>query len=145
MALERRNPLPPGRYWLDVHGPRSDAEGPQRDRNVHFGIWKSRNSDAVHVEKTQSFPDEDPPRNFVIFRTIKEIPWGPEMADVLGFPTIATDDVQSSDDTVQRPPPEAPDLADQLKTIVLWTAGAVVGVGVLSILYSLLKRKAAGG
>lgn len=144
MALERRNPLPPGRYWIDLFP--SPVDG-KPDGREHFAEWSDRHNDAVHVETTQSF-DSDPPRTFVIFKTFKDLPWGQEMGTVVGFPTIAGKEVQASEDTVQRPPPEEtapPTFFEGIGKVILWTAGGVVALGALSILYSYLKRKAEGG
>lgn len=101
MALERRNPLPRGRYWVDVFDlvsthPATDGENMQ----AAFRNWLARNADTVRVESTQSF-DTEPARDFYIFRVLDPVSWeGP------GFPEIATDGVQSSADTTQRPDPE---------------------------------------
>jgi hypothetical protein len=99
-ALERTNPLPAGRYWVDVFQP--DAEA--------FGAWLSSNKATVHVVSTQSFEKNDggPPRDWYLFQVSAPTPWqGP------GFPTIADASVTSSADTAQRPDP-APDPVSQL-------------------------------
>lgn len=88
-AVERSNPLPPGRYWVDVFQTDSPA----------FLAWRARNAQSVGIEVTQHF-DSEPWRDFVIFKVTSPVPWeGP------GFPTIAEPWVKSSSDTAQRPPP----------------------------------------
>lgn len=96
MTLARKNPLQPGRYWQDLFG----AMLPR------FEAWAGENRDAVDVVSTQSF-DSDPPRTWVLFevRAPFQVDW-PQAE--LGFPTLAGEDVESSDDTVQKPPPEPP-------------------------------------
>lgn len=107
MALERRDPLPPGRYWLDLFPPLVPG---RPDGRKHFAEWVKEHTGAVLIESTESFAST-PPREFVIFRTSRSVPWGRHMGDVLGFPTIAPSSgagaVRSSSDTVQRPPPES--------------------------------------
>lgn len=101
MAVERRNPLPPGRYWVDVFD-RVALSGPFAGTNEQqsFREWLKAFSFTLHVEATETH-DSDPPRDWYLFRVEQPTPWlGP------GFPTIATPDVKSSADTVQRPDPE---------------------------------------
>jgi hypothetical protein len=106
LALERRNPLPPGRYWLDLFPPLAAG---RPDGQKRFAEWVREHSGAVMVESTESF-NTSPPRQFVIFRTSRDVPWGNEMGAAVGFPTKAPSSgpgaVRSSDDTVQRPSPE---------------------------------------
>lgn len=105
-AVQRANPLPPGRYWIDVF-----------DDNIPiFDQWSLAFSQAglIRVEATEHFDakpylppfqDSQPERNWILFRVIAPTPF-----DQLrfGFPTIATPDIDDSSDTVQRPEPEQP-------------------------------------
>lgn len=98
MALERRNPVPVGRYWLDV--PASKVE----DFN---GFLKS-NSERIHVENTEGTDVV-----FYIFSVSEPVQW---FAANFGFPEIAGANVQSKADAVQTPdlPPSAADTAEGL-------------------------------
>lgn len=94
-TLVRANPLPPGRYWQDFFG----------DNRDRFALWLRKNASTVKAEVTESNEENGggPARDFYIFSVKAPTPWD---AVTFGFPTIATKAVQSSADTVQRPPPE---------------------------------------
>ena len=99
MTEERRNPLPVGRYWIDV------SKEP-----VPLGTWQgflAASSGFVHVETTE----DDPDFSFFIFTTSKELVW----PEGIGFPSIAGPDIKSRADTVQRPDPQ-PDFIDTIPT-----------------------------
>lgn len=92
-ALERHNPLPIGKYWVDVF---------EQD-SANFYDWLAANKGAVQVTSTESFPSNGggPAREWYLFKVSAPVSWnGP------GFPTIAEPNVQSSSDTSQRPDPE---------------------------------------
>jgi hypothetical protein len=99
--MERRNPLPPGRYWQDIFQSNWDA----------FHAWLATNKDSVHVDTTESFDSAAAPdmssqtqaREFYIFTVSVPVQWDQTH---WGFPTIADAGVKSSADTVDRPPPE---------------------------------------
>lgn len=95
-AVQRANPLPPGRYWVDVF----ENDSPD------FSSWLAANRSTVSIVSTQHFDANagGPARDWVLFTTSAPTPWnGP------GFPTIADASVTSSSDTAVRPPP-APDI-----------------------------------
>jgi hypothetical protein len=97
--IERRNPLPVGRYWIDI------SKEP-----VPMGTWQGFLGAAtgfVHVESTE----DDETQSFYIFTTTKELVW----PDGIGSPSIAGPAIKSKADTVQRPDPE-PDAIDQIPT-----------------------------
>ena len=124
MALQRENPLPVGRYWIDVFDDGARFELADR--------WFRDNAGAVKVDETETFEANagGPARVFRIFRVVNPmtVRWP---ATELGFPTVAGADVKGSGDTVQRPPPEKSPL-DELdptaaaKTLVKAGAFAVV-------------------
>jgi hypothetical protein len=134
-AVERANPLPPGKYWVDVFTPQEAA----------FQDWLHRNKANVIVTTTESFDptmDGSPGRVWRLFEVGTPVTWeGP------GLPTIADPGVKSSEDTAQRPSPEKDPLdklsdygTDVAKTAkaVLWVVGGVVAVvvgGVLIVRY----------
>ncbi len=105
MGLERRNPLPPGRYWYDAIGSRREI----------FQEWDETNArDAVKVIQTTDHPDESPPRTWFLFDVTEPTGW-PQTA--LGFPTQG-EGIDSEEDTVQRPdlPKEPADILDDVVT-----------------------------
>ena len=121
MALERRNPLPPGRYWIDVFG----------DNRPRFTTWARQQKASVKVRVTESDVNSEPPREWHLFDVSAPVPWD---AQTFGFPTVAEPEVQTSQDTVQRPPPEPePDLSHVLPTPSdLATVGG--GLGMLALI-----------
>lgn len=103
MALERRQPLPPGRYWIDVVGKPGD---------LIFKGWALAFRDHVHFESEDLTPELGPvvpspgapvvrPQvHWYLFNTDTPLVWlGPS----LGFPTIATPDIHTKADTAKRP------------------------------------------
>ena len=68
MAIERRNPLPPGRYWVDVFD-RIGTAGAFKGQNEQqaFRNWLRAFAATVKVEVTETH-DTDPPRDFYVFR-----------------------------------------------------------------------------
>lgn len=128
--LERRNPLPPGRYWSDFIGP----------KRALFQAWRAEHAAFAKVRSNETHDDEDPPRDWVLWETTEPLPWD---AVALGFPTIApesgTGAVHSSADTVDRPDPTpAPTVNDIITTIALT---ALAGVISHVIITKLFERK----
>jgi hypothetical protein len=135
--IERRRPLPAGRYWIDVFAP----------NRTLWEIWSTamRNVGRLTIEHTESFGANEggSARDFVIFNTNAETVGWP---DQIGSPTIATSDVQCSADTVQKP--DAPlnpiDAISEAASDVKSTAKVAVsvGVGIVIVLagISLLRR-----
>jgi hypothetical protein len=128
MALERRNPVPIGRYWVDVFDQVSTHPATKgQNTQTAFRDWLRRNASTVKSESTQSF-DSKPARDFYIFRVTAPTPWeGP------GFPEVAPAAVQSSADTAQRPDPEKDpldQLGDALGSASSTWSGLVLAVGV---------------
>jgi hypothetical protein len=134
-AMQRANPLPIGKYWVDVFTPQEGA----------FRDWLQRNKANVVVTTTETFDpiDSYEGRVWRLFEVRAPVTWeGP------GFPTIATPDIKSSDDTVQRPPKEkdpldqitppdpnaiAKTIGNAVKAVVI--VGVVVVGGVLIVHY----------
>ena len=115
-AIERRNPLPVGRYWQDIFSKQEPA----------WLEWFSTNtqSGSVKVEKAERFfadplrdgswlPESLKPesagtiadRTWFLFQVLKPVDWP---AVKLGFPTIADQTVHSSADTADNPPGPSP-------------------------------------
>ena len=90
MAQERRNPLPVGKYWVDVFEPDW----------AMFTDWLDRNRGIVRVLVNETHSDETPKRVWYLF----EVNGGPggeflPVWDGPGFPTIAGTGISSSQDT----------------------------------------------
>lgn len=131
MTLERRNPLPAGRYWIDVVSAKQDE----------FTGYLAAMGDRVHVEATEA----GEPLWF-LFQVKTPIPWFPIN---FGFPTIAPASIKSKADTVSRP--DLPkDGADQIDDAVKGLAGSgsrLLEVGALiagAILLSNLWSRSRG-
>jgi hypothetical protein len=132
--LMRQNPLPAGRYWLDVFDPNRGT----------MTLWVNNNAGSVTVQDLESFPavvgggitmtDQNyPARDFYIFTVSSPVSWD---AVTFGYPTIAASNVNSSDDTVQEPSVESTsdllkDAATTVTKIAFWCAVVVGGVLVL--------------
>lgn len=117
MALERQNPLPLGRYWVDVF----EEDWPR------FDAWLELNKHFVTVHAVENHDDEDPERRWYLFSVTAPflVAWlGP------GLPTIADTSIQSSEDTVEKP------TAGLSTTEKLVFAGAIVG-GAVALKYLL--------
>lgn len=136
--IERRRPLPAGRYWIDVF--------PKNKPRWEAYVAVMAQLGALGVEVTEHVPGIDgaPDHDFVIFQTDRELVW-PDSE--MGFaPNVATSEVHSSDDTVQKPPPSDPigDVQQLGKELVrgIVTAGVVAG-GLLVVvsLLSLRRRR----
>lgn len=124
MTLERRNPLPIGRYWQEV------VELPDKpDARAKFANWLSRNKTSVHAESTEDHSDEDPPGVFYVIVVTAPTIWeGP------GYPTIASTTVKSRDDVVRKPDP-TPSVADQVSGIAdKTTEGIASGLKVVAVI-----------
>jgi hypothetical protein len=109
-AIERRNPLPVGKYWVDVF----EKDGP------NFEHWVTKNKGSVFIRATEHF-DSDPVRNWYRFETTAPVLWeGP------GLPTILEPGVTTSSDTAVRPDPPA-SAVDQAQSLLEGGASAVWG------------------
>ena len=102
-SLERRNPLPPGRYWITID-PKHFAA---------FIEWK-KSSALIRVEASEAHTEPEP-FEFNVFRVLAPglVPWPTEF----GFPSIAGEKVQSFGDVISAPVIEEPDpkaVADKL-------------------------------
>lgn len=131
MALERRNPLPPGVYWVDII----------RDKRAPLFVqWLKDNSDIVKVRKTVDDLGDawlaaaggSPPPVWFLFEVLPGRPliWH---APQWGFPNIAEKGTQTDkSDTVSRPEPEK-DPLDQLAEQL--PSASTVGTSMKWLLY----------
>jgi len=102
-VVERRQPLPPGRYWITVYSFPSDLE-----RKEDFFKWKESNAQTVivdHEEALQRPRNGVSPGVFSIFTVLQATPWLD--AKRFGFPNVAGPEIQTAKDTSERPPPES--------------------------------------
>lgn len=120
MAIERRNPLPVGQYWVDVFS---------KDQ-LSFAGWIADNASSLTVDKKETFISTDPPHEWYLFTVKIPVQWnGP------GFPTINQAGASTSSETADRPPEPRPvveqleDAADTVKGVV-----TVAGLGLLGYL-----------
>lgn len=97
--LEKSDPLPPGRYWIDIFQPNLAI----------FQAWFLTAQDVV-IENQESFEADDeggyPARTWYLFVVKTPVAWGlagKGSPPRIGWPTIAGPGVHTSDDTVQKP------------------------------------------
>lgn len=131
MTLERRNPLPVGRYWIDVVSTKSEE----------FTGYLVAMGDRVHVEVTEAGEPL-----FYIFSVKTPIPWFPVN---FGFPTVAPASIKSKADTVSRPdlPKDGADQIDDAIKSVAGSGSRLLEVGALiagAILLSNLWSRSRG-
>jgi len=130
----KTDPLPPGRYWIDLYG----------DDKPAFDMWYAYHAETVKIEKTEHYAKggwdplginplvkEKPEGDWIVFTVSEPTKWG--MQKQIGYPNVAGPDIQSASDTIQRPAPE-PSIFDgigggQWPSWVPWVAGAVIVVG----------------
>lgn len=134
-ALERRNPVPPGKYWFDTFETIEPNE-------AFFQDWLRRNKGNVAVLTTETFPENagGPARTWRLFEVRAPVNWEPK-----GFPTIAAPGTETSEDTGQRPDPEM-DPIDKLTEFygggtaktAFWVIGAVVAVVIGGVIVAKL-------
>lgn len=117
MAVERSNPLPPGRYWVDV----------SPDDRGAFDGWLQANRGTVVVRSTSQDGSSD--WQWILFDVT-----APAMAfwNGPGYPTIADPSVTTESQVKQVPMPEGAggvDLAAKLlKGAAPWALAAFLGV-----------------
>lgn len=142
MTLERRDPIPQGRYWLHVRMPDADG-GKQQEafsawvlaQNGASAEWEQAKDRPVQILSTQD--GEPGGMAFVIFKLIKPVPRWPLSAG-LGAPSIASDSIRDASDVTQAPalPPDATAPGGAVEQI----AGALKVIGFASIAAYLLGK-----
>lgn len=103
-VMEKRNPIPPGLYWLDVMG---------RDRGVEWAMWLGQNAATVEVVRREHHPlgevnlspfaDDDGVAGYwVLFKVKAPTPrWA--VSAKLGLPTVAISPDMHKEDTEVAP------------------------------------------
>jgi hypothetical protein len=125
VALERRNPLPAGRYWVDI----------QTKFLAGFQNMLDRNASTLTVESREEHPllsNFDLSVTTFVFRTSAPLEW---KSREWGYPTKAGPDIQSAADTSQRPAPE-PSGLDQLSSMLDDVKTGAIALVVLYFLFS---------
>jgi hypothetical protein len=115
MKLERRNPIPPGRYWIDVIG---------KENIDDFGAWIIEMQGAVRLVTSTEDTESEPPQLWALF----EVPEGRSPfldQQKFGFPTTAPEGVKNKEDTEQGGDDDDDGAGDVSKAIKIL---AVVGV-----------------
>lgn len=139
MAVERRDPVPPGRYWIFL----------KKEEMSVWADWTKLHSGAVKVvaSETQFVTPEgfiwaatptgdiikDAHGEWVLFDVVAPVPWVG-----FGFPTIVTDPtIRSSTDVITAPAPEADkyvveEITKALQTLIFWGGAIYLGGKLLS-------------
>jgi len=98
--LEKTSPLPVGRYWIDIF---------EKGRAT-WQQWVKDVGPDIHILATETFPaDIDYPgsgRDWILFEVLYPPSWGNELAKTIGWPTIASKNIEHSSNTSQTPEPE---------------------------------------
>lgn len=130
MKYEKRNPLPPGAYWLDLF----------TDKTKHaYWSWIMNNVDTVTELKREEHPNH---RRWVLFQvTAPTERWGVDAG--LGLPTISTGAI-SSQATAQAPAPTpvVDYWANEVKTAWESQTGDIArAVGLMALIYFVTKER----
>ncbi len=137
MAIERRRPLPAGRYWIDVFPKSKNLWETWRDAMLKI--------DRVHIETTESYPGVDgaPEHEFIIFTLpVDNAAWPPD----LGSPNTAPQTITTSADTATRPEPipglldQATEAASKLTAGAKTTIGVVIGIAAVGLGVALFRK-----
>ena len=117
MTIERRQPLPAARYWIDLRPGTLDA----------FRAWVTANPTRIAAERFEAVESADNGVTWALFRVLKPTRFD---SRTFGFPTVATPDIEHAADTVQRPPPQNAStfLADMFSG-----SGLLVGLVLLAV------------
>lgn len=127
MPLERRNPLPEGRYSIMVIGPADIAA---------FNEWLVLSRHSVNVEVTEpiaptSLESALNVKEFVIFNVTEPVIFESKR---FGFPDKAGPEIKSSADTVQAPDlPSSDETTADIATGIKALAGAVALLSILRL------------
>lgn len=139
MTIERRNPVPKGRYWVDI----IDTKSYPGARLFFYG-WLARNRGKVEVVKKESFGAlvTGAARDWYLFDVKLPVEW--EKGQGFGLPTIVKSAenptapvVTTAADTGTRPPPP-PSFSEQLSDM-FQDAKTIAIIGIL--IYAFSKSK----
>lgn len=133
MALERRNPLPAGVYWIDVANVKAAG--------LH--AWRQANKATVRVAKTRV--DSDLGFTWLLFEVSAPTPWSD--ARVYGYPNIAEQGIKTEFQPAFTPSKNVLDqLADATPSAgvmgkLFWLAAFGVGAFALIEALKVIKSK----
>jgi len=119
-SFERRNPLPPGRYWITIGPNDTDA----------FNEWKD-STKRIRLEATEAHFDDSPPFEFHVFRIVEpgDVVWPQQF----GFPSVAKESVTSFNEVVRAPEIDTPGVTDVLENLITLGKFAAVGLGLYAV------------
>jgi hypothetical protein len=117
VSIERRNPLPVARYWIDLRPGTLDT----------FRAWVAANPTRIAAERFEAVETASNGVTWALFRVLQPTRFD---SRTFGFPTVATPDIEHAADTAQRPPPQTTSsfLAD-----LLAGSGHLAGVVILAL------------
>lgn len=120
MGMVRANPLPVGRYWIQL----------PLEHSIAFAYWRSQ-KDFVVTERLDTNPEDN--WTLYVFRVIKPVEW---QAEYFGWPNDADGDTIS---TWRPPSPSAP---KRERRAARWKAAEtlVLGVGTIVIAGMLINK-----
>jgi hypothetical protein len=125
MAMERRNPLPAGRYWIQL--PPKDAPS--------FDAWRAANKGKVHSRATSTTAADG--WTWYLFDTTAPLMWD---AAAWGFPTVADASVRSETDVLSLPDPQ-PGWVDSLDSAIEGVGrSTLITVGVIAVAAIVLGK-----
>jgi len=150
MTIQRTNPVPPGRYWIDLVGPQKIGNfgaGVRGLNEAHPGIIRIISATRHLANEAKDYaesPDltgvlvqlwegmvgqiqDTPERDWVLFQVTAPAMWE---FDTMGTPTVAAANVTSEADTAQRPDPE-PDITEQILAVTHGGIGGTISKVVL--------------
>lgn len=133
MALERKNPIPAGRYWIDPVGPRAKER---------FDSWVLAHPASIEVESSEeeTTPVEPYWQWFIIFRVTAATPRWEPIQGLGAFPNVAPASVKQKTDV--EPRPKVPDAMQTLKDAIetaLSSTGTVLLLGIVA--YTLFTKR----
>ncbi len=146
MSFERKNPLPPGRYWLTVVGvEKIKAFSGLLNAATVLGVVVTENIElngtSIDLEAVLQaiLGETGEPRAWYLFRVTGIGTFSIDQK-TFGFANIATDNIHNQDDTVQKPDPVG-DAQDTVRTLIAVAEGLTVVIALKSVLDFLSKMR----
>jgi hypothetical protein len=148
MALAKSNPLPPGRYWIEVLGNPERLDGMGGNITTFTNWVKNTGAVIINSELTPARPkawgDVEPAHLWALFELHNPTP---ALPIELGFPTIADSSVTTKADTsapksssgVSLPGPMLPS-PETVKEGISMLTWVVIGVGALFVVMMVRKN-----
>jgi hypothetical protein len=126
VTLASTDPLPEGRYWIEL----------SRKSAVSFALWRTQAQELGLIDEERVVHDEDDPAegwSLYVWRVLKPVHWYP---DLWGWPNLA--DAESMD--IWKP--KAPGAAPRARRVARWKLAETifVGIGTLVVATLLIQR-----